>query len=187
MSSPHQPPGQYPGQPVPPPQAPQQQVPPPQQPFQQQPAQQPGLPPAGYPPGGWAPATQQLPAATPTRPMVGVLGLVSVLGIVVGLSVSEDGRTGWDSVNAWGGLALVGAVLAAAGAWGPAFGLRGPRAPQLALVGAGLLGLFWVLLVLPAVGSNTSLVTTIGVLAGVAAAWRSQPPDGGAAGGTPSW
>lgn len=148
----------------------------------------------GYPPAGgangWPAPTQQLPAAAPGASTVWVLGLVSVIAVVAGLSISEDGRNAWDSVNAWGGLAVVGAILAAAGAWGPTFGLRGGRAPQLALVGAGLLGLFWVLLVLPSVGSNTSLVTSVGVLAGAAAAWKAQPDSGhggGGAQGGPGW
>jgi hypothetical protein len=179
MSAPQQPSGQFPPQgpiqgPQGPIQAPIQGGPIPTPAPQQGPGY--GYPPAGA--NGWPAPTHQLPAAAPGASTVWVLGLVAVIAVVAGLSISEDGRNAWDSVNAWGGLAVVGAILAAAGAWGPTFGLRGGRAPQLALVGAGLLGLFWVLLVLPSVGSNTSLVTTVGVLAGVAAAWKAQPDSG---------
>jgi hypothetical protein len=89
--------------------------------------------------------------------------------VALGLSLKEDGHTAWDSVHAWGGLALVGAVLTLAPV------IRGSLTPhrawQVAACGAAALGLFWVLFVLPAVGSNTSLVTTIGVAAGIIAVW----------------
>jgi hypothetical protein len=50
--------------------------------------------------------------------------------------------------------------------------------------------LFWVLFVLPNVGSNTSLLTTIGVAAGAIAVWiapgRDQTADGAATQHAPS-
>ena len=169
MSAPQQPPGSYaPGQ------YPQQQG------YPQQ-----GYPQQGQPQQGQWQAAQRRPGV-PGQSMIWLLGLISVACVVIGLSVSEDGRNAWDTVNAWGGLAIAGAVLSAAGAFGPMFNLAAPRAARISLVGAGALALFWVLLVLPAVGSNTSLVTTIGVLAGVGAAWQAQPGPAGAP-GTHTW
>jgi hypothetical protein len=98
-----------------------------------------------------------------------LLGAVALLGVVLGLSVTENDRNAWDSVNAWGALAIAGALAVLAPAVGRSFGLGPQRAWQVAAGGAGALLLFWVLFTLPSVGSNTSLLTTIGVAAGVAA------------------
>lgn len=100
-----------------------------------------------------------------------VLGLVSVAGTVIGLSVNENGHNAWHVVNAWGGLAIAGAVLTLAPAVAGSLNLTPHRAWQVATCGAGALLLFWVLFVLPEVGTNTSLVVTIGAAAGIVAAW----------------
>lgn len=127
--------------------------------------------PGAYPPGA------QMPYAMPTSrrsggAMAGVvtLALVGVVAVVVGLSLKENGTTGWQSVRAWGGLAVLGGLATLAPALGGSM-MSPHRAWQVAACGAGALGLFWVLFVLPAVGSNTSLIVTIGTAAGVAAAW----------------
>ena len=106
-----------------------------------------------------------------------LLGLVSVLGVVLGLSIPENGSNAWDSVNAWGGVAIAGAVAVLAPALGRSLGLTAQRAWQVAVCGAGALVLFWVLFTLPSVGSNTSLLVTIGVAAGVIAAWTAPRDD----------
>jgi hypothetical protein len=110
---------------------------------------------------------------------------VSVLCVAAGLSVEEDGHNAWSTVNAWGGLAIAGAVLSAACAFGSMFGLTPQRAWQLSVAGAVALVLFWVLFVLPSVGSNTSLVTTIGVAAGVFAVWIASGRQRSASGAQP--
>ncbi len=94
-----------------------------------------------------------------------------MLGVILGLSISENGVNAWQSVNAWGGVAVAGALAVLAPALGRSVGLGPQRAWQVAVCGAGALVLFWVLFTLPSVGSNTSLLTTIGVAAGVIAAW----------------
>ena len=104
-----------------------------------------------------------------------LLGLVSVVAVVVGLSVDEDGANQWDRVNAWGGLAIAAALLTLAPLIGRSIGWTAERARQVAGVGAGALVLFWVLFTLPEVGSNTSLVTTVGVAAGAAAVALARP------------
>ena len=93
-----------------------------------------------------------------------------MLAIVVGLSVKENGHNYWSTVNAWGAVAIVGALLTLAPVVA-ASGLTPARAWQVSVGGAGALAVFWVLFVLPDVGTNVSLVTSVGVAAGVAAAW----------------
>jgi hypothetical protein len=102
---------------------------------------------------------------------------------VLGLTLDENGNNAWRSVHAWGGLAIAGAALTLTPALARSFNLAPSRAWQIAACGAGALVLFWVLFVLPAVGSNTSLVTTVGAAAGVIAVWiapgRESTPPGG--------
>lgn len=168
------PPGQRPGQPPGPPQGP-----------------HPGQPPGPHP---GPPPTEQFypmqygprpPAQQPRSPMakttaaVWTFGLISVAATVIGLSVNENGANAWHSVHAWGAVAIVGAVLTLTPAFGSATGLTPHRAWQAAACGAAALLLFWVLFVLPAVGSNTSLIVTIGAAAGVVAAWIAPGRDAG--------
>ncbi len=127
------------------------------------------------------PAPQHPPAAKAVQP-VWALGLVSVLAVVLGLSLKEDGHNQWDTVHAWGGLAIAGAILTLAPAFGRSVGLAPQRAWQAATCGAGALVLFWVLFTLPSVGSNLSLLTTIGVAAGLIAAWVAPGREPGSSG-----
>lgn len=179
------------------PQPPHEQGYPIQQPSGQPPqATPPGPPPSAPPtqqfqsrPGGeWQPAgpPPKAPKA-PRSPMakvisaIWVLGLVSIAGTVIGLSVNENGNNAWHAVNAWGGLAIAGAVLTLAPALASSLNLTPHRAWQVATCGAGALLLFWVLFVLPDVGTNTSLVVTIGAAAGIVAAWIAPGREGTAA------
>jgi hypothetical protein len=128
--------------------------------------------PPGYPP----------PAQPPTagRPLASgwIFALLALGCVVAGISIKEGGNNAWHTVHAWGALAIAGAVLTAAPAFGPVVGLGVQRARQLAVVGAGGLVLYWILFVLPSVGSNTSLVTTVGAGCGAIAAWiASGRPD----------
>lgn len=107
-----------------------------------------------------------------------VLGFISIAATVLGLSVNENGHNAWHDVNAWGGLAIAGAVLTLAPALATSLNLTPHRAWQVATCGAGALLLFWVLFVLPEVGTNTSLVVTIGAAAGIVAAWIAPGREG---------
>jgi hypothetical protein len=100
-----------------------------------------------------------------------LLAAISAAGVILGLSMKEDGHNAWHTVHAWGGVAIAGAVLTLVPSLAAAFGLTAQRAWQVAVCGAAALGLYWVLFVLPDVGSNTSLLTTVGVAAGMIAAW----------------
>ncbi|HEY2299916.1 MAG TPA: hypothetical protein VGH43_19490 [Jatrophihabitans sp.] len=143
-------------------------------PLQEQMQRQPQPPNPGQQP-------QQPQPPKPPRPKgsnaVLLLGLIAIAGVVLGLSITENGGNAWDSVNAWGGVAVAGAVAVLAPALGRSFGLGTQRAWQVAVCGAGALVLFWVLFTLPSVGSNTSLLVTIGVAAGVIAAWIAPRDD----------
>lgn len=125
--------------------------------------------------GRWQPAgPPQKPPQQPVPKVISViwvLGLVSIAATVLGLTVDENGTNAWHTVHAWGGVAIVGAVLTLAPALAGTLNLTPHRAWQLAACGAGALLLFWVLFVLPEAGTNTSLVVTIGAAAGIIAAW----------------
>lgn len=157
----------------------------------QPPPQPPRQPPAGHPPAGsagpphnylpgWAPGPPGAPGYPYPPPppshrpraaaAIWLLAAAGVLGLVLGLSLIEDHQMAWHSVHAWGAVAIVAAALTAAPAAGPALGRAAPSAVRVSLGAAGALVLYWVLFVLPEVGSNTSLLTTIGVAAGAAAA-----------------
>lgn len=138
---------------------------------------------------------QNPPTAKPARPKVfttiWTLGLISLLAVVLGISLDENGANAWHSVHAWGGVAIAGAALTLVPVLGQSFGLTPRRAGQVAAGGAAALALYWVLFVLPVAGSNTSLLTTIGVAAGTAAAWiapgRATAPEPGAGPQNHSW
>jgi hypothetical protein len=112
--------------------------------------------------------------------VIWALGIVALAGVILGLSIDEDGRNAWDSVHAWGAVAIVGAVATLAPVLGLSLGRSAERLAMVAACGAGALVLFWVLFTLPAVGSNTSLLVTVGVAAGIIAAWIGAPRPVGA-------
>jgi hypothetical protein len=147
----------------------------------QQPPPQP-RPPAGPPPPSGHPSgppTVQLPgpvagpAHQQPRPHVAVnlFAAASLAAVAIGISVPEDGQNAWHTVKAWGGVALVAAALTFAPAVGSAMRLSAYRAWQVAAGGAAGLALYWVLFVLPDIAKNTSLITTLGVAAGIVVAW----------------
>ena len=111
------------------------------------PAPPPGAHPyQGPPPGYQGPPPQYGPGAAPQAPRppmprghlaVLVLAGISLLGIVLGLSLKENGANAWDTVDAWGGLAIAGAVVTAAPVLGHSVGLTGPgpgRSPPVGRV-----------------------------------------------------
>lgn len=143
-------------------------------------------PPAAPSPGStdWSEPTQPRRRPTEPRPAghrgVWILGLLSVAATVLGLTMKEDGHNAWSSVHAWGAVAILGALLTLAPVLARSLRLSPRRAWQVAACGAAALGLFWVLFVLPAVGSNTSLLATIGAAAGIIAVWIAPGREDGA-------
>lgn len=150
---------------------------PPQSPPQAPPSGRSPGPPQGRPFGAPSHTGSPRPKAMNA---IGALAAVSLIAVVCGLFIKENGRTAWDAVNAWGVLAILGALLTVVPALGSS-NLSPLRAWQVSACGAGALALFWVLFVLPNVGSNTSLALTIGVAAGLVAAWlapgRERPEE----------
>ena len=131
----------------------------------------PPQPTGGYPPPGpYGPPPSRRPGR-PNLTAVGLLGLISVACVALGLSIDEDGANQWSRVHAWGWSRSVAAIATLAPAVARTVGLNAERAWRVAACGAGGLVLFWVLFTLPYVGSNTSLVVTVGVGAGALAAW----------------
>lgn len=152
---------------------------PPYQPGQPQPGQhQPG---GGYPPQGYGPPTGGYPP-TPTGPdpfggsTVGISTLLaagSVAAITLAVSLNEDDDNGWGRIGVWAGFAIASAVLTLAPSVGRALNLTALRAWRVAAAGAVGLVAFWVLFVLPSISMNVSFAATVGVAAGVAAAWMA--------------
>jgi hypothetical protein len=145
--------------------------------------------PSGYPADHFPPAQLSRATRSTARTAVWVLGLVSIAATVLGLTVKEDGHNAWSAVHAWGAVAILGAVLTLAPVVAGSAATSPRRAWQTAACGAAALGLFWVLFVLPSVGTNTSLLATIGVAAGIIAVWigpgRQEEPEHPAGG--PTW
>lgn len=141
-------------------------------------------PPPGYQPAGYAPPRPPMP-----RVMIAIwtLAALSVAGVVLGLSLKEHNVNAWRNVHAWGAVAIIGAVLTAAPAFGAAAHVSAVRCWQVAVAGAGALGFFWVLFVLPSVGSNTTLLATVGVVAGIAAAWIAPGKPATDTSDAPTW
>jgi hypothetical protein len=137
------------------------------------------------------PAKRRRPPISRVTIAIWTFSAISTAGIVLGLTVKENHVNAWHSVHAWGAVAIAAAVVTAAPALSGTPHLSPVRAWQIAAAGAGVLVFFWILFVLPRVGSNTSLLATIGVAAGVAAAWlapgRHAPPDAGGAHSASTW
>ncbi len=184
------------------------------QPGQPQPGQpqpglaQPGLaqpghyPTAGYPPQGYGPATGGYPPApAPSDPFGGTgaaavgastwLALASVVAMALAVSLKEDGDNGWGRIGVWAGFAIAAAVLTLLPTIGRQMNLTAVRAWRGAAAGAGGLAAFWVLFVLPAISMNVSFAATLGVAAGVGAAWlapgRPEPSGSTGRSGGETW
>ncbi len=152
-------------------------------------------PPAAGAPTAYLPRT--MPEQAPQQPesrlptALRLFAAASLAAVVLGISVPEDGHTAWHTVKAWGAVAIIAAALTFAPSLRSTLRLSSYRAWQIAAGGAAGLGLYWVLFVLPDIGKNTSLVTTLGVAAGAVVAWIApgrQPadaPSGGPASAPP--
>jgi len=133
------------------------------------------------PPTAYIPRTEPPPPGSRLQLALTLFAAASLAAVAIGISVPEDGHNAWHTVKAWGGVALVAAALTFAPALGSALRLTPYRAWQVAAGGAAGLGLYWVLFVLPDIGKNTSLATTVGVAAGIVVAWIApgrHPADG---------
>jgi hypothetical protein len=100
-----------------------------------------------------------------------LLAFVPLLAIPIGILVPERGATVWEGAEAWSVFAILCALLQLAPLLAGTFGWSPQQGWRIGAVGVAGLVLFWVLLVLPAIGRNTSFAITIGTFAAVAALW----------------
>lgn len=134
-------------------------------------------PPYGAPPWQQVPPQYGPPPQGP-QPQLGqggagwlvwTLALVGLAATLIGLSIPDGGGNAWQGVGVWAAVPVIGGLLTLVPA--ARFGLSPRRAWQVGVGGAALPVLFWVLFVLPAIGSGATLLDTIGAAAGVAAVW----------------
>ena len=109
------------------------------------------------------------------------LGVLAIAGVVLGLLLksTQGNLTGklWDTMGwTWAILAIVAAAASLLPAVAPMVNLPKRTAWLVAAIGAGYLGLWWVLFVLPYIQLNTGFLATVGVLAALGAVWKANPP-----------
>jgi len=90
---------------------------------------------------------------------------------MVGLFVPYDGATFWNTAPFWSGFAALCAVVQLAPLTTPVLGWPAVRAWAIGAAGVVGLLLFWVLIVLPEVSSNSSFVLTAAVVAVAGGSW----------------
>jgi hypothetical protein len=100
-----------------------------------------------------------------------VLTLIPLVAVPLGLFVPEHGQRIWDGTEAWSVFAVLCAFIQLAPLIRSTFNWSPPQAWRIGAVGVGGLLLFWVLLVLPSIGRNTSFALTIGTASACAALW----------------
>jgi hypothetical protein len=99
------------------------------------------------------------------------LALLAAGTALAGLFVPLGGATFWASAQFWSGFAAFCALLQLAPLARPVFGWPATRAWSVGAAGVAGLLLFWVLIVLPVVSSNSSFVVTVAVMAAAGGAW----------------
>ena len=101
----------------------------------------------------------------------GGLAVAGGAATMIGLFVPYDGATFWDTAQFWSGFAALCAVVQLAPLTRPVFGWPAGRAWAIGAAGVAGLLLFWVLIVLPEVSSNSSFVLTAAVVAVAGGSW----------------
>jgi hypothetical protein len=101
----------------------------------------------------------------------GVLALLAAGTALAGLFVPYEGATFWASARFWSGFAAFCALLQLAPLARPLFGWPAGRAWSVGAAGVAGLLLFWVLIVLPVVSSDSSFVVTAAVMAAAGGSW----------------
>lgn len=158
-----------------------------------------GAPPStGTPPPPPPDATGAVPAPSSSgggglslsvdNPVALVLGIVAIAGVVLGLLLSADQETGFEGTSAsvsfwdqmgwtWAILGIVAAAATLLPLLGKSIGLSAKQVTSVVTIAAGVLGLWWVLFILPSINSNRAFLATVGVLAAAGAAWVSRDPS----------
>lgn len=132
------------------------------------------------PPPGWNPAMGQPGQPGPTAAAGGtklgapaLLSIVSIAAMALAVTIEEDSDNGWGRIGVWAGFAIFAAVLTLAPAIREQVNLTVEKAWQVGVAGAAGLAAFWVLFVLPSISMNVSFAATVGVVAGLLAAWMA--------------
>ncbi|WP_029135252.1 hypothetical protein [Nakamurella lactea] len=128
------------------------------------------FPPGPVPPGQFPPGAPGRPAAPINRfgAVVLLARIAAVVLVPLGLSIPFDSSSGWVTQPAWSAFAMLAAVTQLLPAFGGGLGWSVQRGWLVSAVGTGALLLFWLLIVLPGIGSNEGFCLTLA--AAVAAA-----------------
>jgi hypothetical protein len=129
-------------------------------------------------PGPAAPA-RHTPARAAVHGRVLASRMLALLGGVtaaIGLFVPYDGATFWSTAQFWTGFAAFCALVQLAPLARPVSGWSARRAWSIGAAGVAGLLLFWVLIVLPVVATNSSFVVTAAVGAATGGAWLGRRP-----------
>ena len=124
-------------------------------------------------PGTAAPARHSPPRGPAHGRVVAAcaLALLGAAAALIGLFVPYNGATFWASAQFWSGFAAVCALVQLAPLARPVFGWPARRAWSIGAAGVAGLLLFWVLIVLPVVSTNSSFVMTAAVAATAGGSW----------------
>jgi hypothetical protein len=123
---------------------------------------------------GTAAAARHSPPRGPANGRVVAACALALLGAataLIGLFVPYNGATFWASAQFWSGFAAFCALVQLAPLARPVFGWSAQRAWSIGAAGVAGLLLFWVLIVLPVVSSNSSFVVTAAVAATAGGSW----------------
>jgi hypothetical protein len=129
-----------------------------------------GPPTEPIPPGS---STAEQPPVAP-RPSIAVWGwlaLLAAVALLLGLFIEENGTSLWDASEAWSLFAIACAIAQLAPLLHRPLKWSEERAWLVAVIGAGGLALYWLLIVLPVIGRNTSFAVTVAVAAATAGVW----------------
>lgn len=96
--------------------------------------------------------------------------LAALVATPLGLSLPFDSTSMWATMTAWAAFAMLAAIVQAVPMFRPAAGATTERDWTVGAVGAGCLLLFWVLVALPNVASNTGFTLTVAAVAAAAGA-----------------
>jgi hypothetical protein len=94
--------------------------------------------------------------------------LVALVATPLGLSIPFDSSCLWATTTAWAVFAMLAAVLQAAPLLAGSLGWSVPRGWTVGATGTVALLLFWVLVALPSVGSNSGFALTVAAAAAAA-------------------
>lgn len=112
-----------------------------------------------------------MPSTEHGLPLWSALELVALAALLLGLFVPENDSQLWDGSEAWSVFAIVCAVAQLVPLFRKSTKLSETQAWHVAAVGAAGLALYWLLIVLPVIGRNTSFAVTLAAAAAAGGVW----------------